>query len=176
MIKHKLGQVKAKLIQVLKLESTPRKIAIGIAIAVFWNFLPSLGVGPFLSAFAARVLRGSIVAAVTVNLGTGALIPLFYTLNVMMGQFIIGGESTRLQLANMLTDLFEDTFTYLEGALGETTVESLLAGIETFSVGFFIGAAINSLLAGSLLYIIFYYLLLKRQKMKQKLDLEHKNY
>ncbi|ACB84228.1 DUF2062 domain-containing protein [Natranaerobius thermophilus] len=175
MFKNRLNKIKNKFKQVLKLESTPKKIAIGVAIAVFWNFLPSLGVGPFLSAFAARLLGGSIVAAVTVNLGTGALIPLFYTLNVMVGRFVMGGETTGLKLTEMVRSVFSNTIDFLEGLLGQSQVETLLASLETFSVGFLIGSIINSLLAGILLYCSFYYLLIKREQYREKLRLEENN-
>ncbi|WP_158212300.1 DUF2062 domain-containing protein [Natranaerobius trueperi] len=162
--------MKKKIEEVLKLESTPKKIALGAAIAVFWNFLPSLGVGPFLSAFAARVLGGSIVAAVTINLGTGVLIPIFYTLNIMMGRLIIGENGTNIEVSELFNRMFGNIITYFENSIGESEVQFLLAQLETFSVGFFVGAMVNSLIAAVFLYILCYHILIKRKTKKLKLE------
>ncbi len=152
-----------EIVNILKLKTAPRKIALGAAIAIFWNFLPSLGIGALLSYIAARILQASAVAAVTISLATGFLIPFFYTLNVITGRFIIinlGIESlfgnfdfTLQNLLNYLTlPLYESEF-FLP----------LIPGIKSLSTDFLIGSVINASIAGTLIYIIIWVILKKRK-------------
>jgi len=163
----KLTHLKTKIQEVLKLEATPKKVAMGVAIGVFWNFIPSIGVGPFLSAFFAKAFKGSIVAAVTMNLATGIFIPFLYTLNIVTGKYFVGQRFTHLKLSDYILRVFGETVTFMEGLVGERTIRLLVEGLEIFSVGFFVGSILNAIGSALLLYTVFYYTLIFGKHRRQ---------
>lgn len=105
MLRDKLNDLQKKIASLIRVKGPPYFVALGAAIGLFWNFIPSLGIGPILSLLAARLFKASGVAAVTVNLATGFFIPLFYTLNVLTGRLITGLGISLLELKGIETSL-----------------------------------------------------------------------
>lgn len=134
------------------MRDTPHAIALGAALGLSWNFIPSLGVGPILSVVSAKAFRASGIAAVTVNLGTGFFIPFLYSLNLVTGRGLTGnwpgGTAVEEQLSGSLVETVEGI---------ETIIESPghffgLSRIAEVGVDFILGAVVNALLAGVLVY------------------------
>ncbi len=152
-----------EMVNILKLKTSPRKIALGVAIAIFWNFLPSLGFGAVLSLIAARILQASAVTAVSVSLATGILIPFFYTLNVLTGRFVVfsmGLERISKNLALDLKSIFRD---FPPGIKESELFLPLLSQVKSASFDFLLGSVINAFIAGVVIYIAFRVILMKKK-------------
>ncbi|UMZ72600.1 DUF2062 domain-containing protein [Natranaerofaba carboxydovora] len=170
---NRINDLKNRIINIMSMTATPQKIAIAAAIAVFWNFIPSLGVGPILTFMAAKLLKGNVVAAVTLNIGTGFFIPLFYTLNLITGRAITGrsannnasspGEGEYVDLDTFSIDRIRELFEAPKGVILDT--------VQTLSYDFVIGSVINAFVAGGFLYILFLFILKRREaNKKQNMD------
>ncbi len=156
-----------EIINILKLKTTPRKIALGAAIAIFWNFLPSMGIGAVLSYIAAKILQASAVAAVSISLASGFLIPFFYTLNVFTGRFIItslGMESLYCSFGFNLQKLLN----YITLPIYEFNfLQPFTQELESLPMDFLLGSIINAFIAGTLIYIIIRVILNKRKPTEE---------
>lgn len=166
-MKYSISRLRSVLIELMHLDDTPNNIALSAAIGIFWNFIPTLGLGVFVSVFFAKLLKVRMVVAATANLCTGFFIPFFYTLN-----FITGGILTRFKV-----DLDQ-----IEGDLGESITESV-SGIEevianpklyflydkihSFSADFLVGSIVNAVLAASLVYLVLWFILNTKRKLKK---------
>ncbi len=163
-IKNGFHRVYKEIISILKLKTSPKKIALGVAIAVFWNFLPSLGAGALLSFIAARILQASAVTAVTVSLATGILIPFFYTLNIFTGRFVVfqmGLEG----ISNLDLDLESLLSTFPLGLQESELFLPMLSQIKSVSIDFLIGSVINAFIAGAIMYITFWIILMRKKSV-----------
>lgn len=163
----RINDLKRRVKDIVAISSTPRKIAVGGAIAIFWNFIPSLGIGPFLTLFAAKILKANVVAAITLNLGTSFFIPLFYTMNVITGRIVMGSGEISGEKAQ---DYKVESGGFSIGRLKEVfqNPEEMLGLMQGFSIDFVIGSVINAFLASIFLYFIFLYILNKRVSMRNK--------
>lgn len=163
-----VNNLKSKVREILALAATPQKVAIGAGIAVFWNFIPSLGVGPILTFIATRILKGHVVAALTLNIGTSFFIPLFYTLNIITGSVITGGSEIGQQGRKGAEEYTEKFGNFSVERLNELfqTPELAMDMVQDLSMDFVIGSVINSFVAGLFLYFVFLYILKKRQLLK----------
>ena len=167
---NRINNLKKRIINIMSMTATPQKIAIGAAIAIFWNFIPSLGVGPILTFAATKLLKGNVVAAVTLNIGTAFFIPLFYTLNLITGRAITRrsvnnnafspGEGEYVDLDTFSIDRIRELLEAPKGVLLDT--------IQSLSFDFVIGSVINAFIAGGILYILFLFILKRRETIKKQ--------
>ena len=137
-----------QLLKLIKVNATPTKIALGIAIAIFWNFLPVIGLGSVLSFSVAKLVKGSEIVAVTFHLGTGFLIPVFYALNFMTGRLLLGGRELDFlsPLISVLNSLGQ-----MASQIISTSAAQILVSV---SYDFLIGSVFNSILAFAAAYLI----------------------
>lgn len=127
------------------MKSDPGKVALGCALGLGVNFIPTMGVG-FLFAFGLAAITGANrVCATATSLVTGPLIPLKYALNLLVGGLIYA-QSTDTDLVEMIVSQYALIF-----KLGGIR-EKLLSFLDFFGTTFIIGAVINAAVFGTILY------------------------
>ncbi len=136
MVKRRL---KYNLIKFLRLKGAPAKVALGFAIGACVNFYPTFGVGVPLAGLAAAVVFANVTAGILGDLVFKPLFPLFFYLNLTTGCLILPKQS--------MLPLY----------LGETLLKPSISTLGMLGKVFFIGAAINSLILGIILYVFIYF-------------------
>ncbi|ACB85635.1 DUF2062 domain-containing protein [Natranaerobius thermophilus] len=131
--------------ELIKINTTPRKIALAVAIAIFWNFLPVLGLGSILTFIVAKLLKGSEIIAVAFHLGTGFLIPVFYALNYITGRILLGGKE--LEILSPIIVMLHNVGQFLAQWFSSSAVNVLVSVTYDFLVGSIFNAVIAFLLA-----------------------------
>jgi len=162
-----LEKIRIKFRQILKIAGSPHSIALGASVGVFWNFIPSVGVGPFLSMGLAKMLRGSAVAALTANLATGFFIPVFYSMNMITGRFLKGDQVQSVEIEERLQGSLQESMTKIEGIVEQPTSYLSLDRMQDFTADFLIGAIVNALIGATFIYLVFWVILIRRHKIKK---------
>lgn len=162
----KLRNLRTELVKILHLEDTPNAIALSVAIGVFWNFIPTIGLGVFVSIFFARLLKVRVVIAATANLCTGFFIPFFYTLNLITGRILTGFNVNLDEIEGELGDSIEKSVTGIEEVIVNPKLYFLYDKIHSLSTDFVIGSIANAFLAAGLIYVIIWFLIKNRKKYK----------
>lgn len=157
-----------KLKETSKLKDSPYAVGMGAAVGVFWNFIPSVGIGPFLSMGLAKLLKASGVAALTINLATGIFIPFFYSLNLMTGRMILNRDVKPEEVGGNIQKSFQDNLEVVDQVKGEPSRFFSLDSITSVSLDFIIGSAVNALLAAGIVYTIFWLLIRYRPHLPTK--------
>lgn len=75
--------------RLLTLRGDRRAIAQGIALGVAINFIPTVGLGPPLVYWIAKMIKGHRVSAIVSTMGLKAVVPLFYLLNYIVGDLLL---------------------------------------------------------------------------------------
>ncbi len=144
--------------QLEETKEQPHKVALGCALGIGINFLPTLGIGFILAFFLATLLRVNRASATAVSLLTGPLVPLLYALNFVSGGLIMAEATGRESIGE---------FIYTQYALilkvGRFQ-EQLYGFFELLGSTFILGAVINAFLVGFVFYFFVNYLLNKRIK------------
>ncbi|MBM7662395.1 uncharacterized protein (DUF2062 family) [Bacillus mesophilus] len=142
MINKQLRKIKYLLIRLFRIKSNAHSIAVGFTVGSLMNFVPSFGLGPLLSAASAKLVRANTLAGFIGGLSFLWLFPLFFYLNVIIGELFIP------------IDVFE-----LEESLGDTE-EAIEA---SFQVGkaFLFGMVINLVVFGLVIYLLSYMMIRK---------------
>lgn len=136
----------------LKLETPYQKIALGVAIGIFMNFLPSLGLGALLAFILAKILQASVVAAVTTSLATGFLIPFLYTLNVFTGRLLIINTGVE-EITGGIEDSMKNTLDALITPLQHSEVFlPLITSLKSLTIDFLVGSVVNAFIAALIIY------------------------
>ncbi len=162
----KLRNLRTELVKILHLEDTPNAIALSVAIGVFWNFIPTIGLGVFVSIFFAKLLKVRVVIAATANLCTGFFIPFFYTLNMVTGRLLTGLNINLGEIESELGDSIEISVTGIEEVIVNPKLYFLYDKIHSLSMDFVIGSIANAFLAAGLIYVIIWFLIKNRKKYK----------
>ena len=132
------------------------------------NFIPTLGVGPFVSYFLAKFFRASGVASVTFNLATGIFIPLYYSLNLITGRFLIGSNITTDEIGSQIGQSFDSSVSNIDSIVEEPLNLLLLDKLQSFTLDFALGAIVNAFVFAVLVYFIFVFLIKSQRKLKAK--------
>lgn len=122
--------------RLLNLRGDRRVIARGIAVGVAMNFVPTVGLGVPVVYWLAGLARGHKMAAVVSTMSIKAIFPILYIFNYIIGEILL-----------------ERHFVY--------TLDWHVAAVAGAS--FFLGSAINTIIAFILTYYWSLYLLTKRQ-------------
>lgn len=138
--------------KITTIKDTPHAIGLGAAIGLGWNFIPSLGVGPFVSIFTAKIFRASGIAAITVNLGTGFFIPILYSLNMVTGRSMAGRWFTAPEIEQHIQDSIKETIDHIEVIKETPTRIFSISRVTEFGFEFFLGGIINALIFGIVVY------------------------
>lgn len=167
-IKRRLRILGKKLTRVTRLKEPPEKIALGAAIGLFVNFIPTLGVGPFVTYFLARFFKASGVASVTFNLATGFFIPLYYSLNLITGRFLVGAKITTDEIGAQIGQSFDSSVSNIDAIVEKPWTLLLLDKLQGFTLDFLLGAVINGLVFGVVVYFVFVFLIRSQRKLRKK--------
>lgn len=120
----------------LRLKGTPVKIALGFAIGAMVNFYPTFGFGIVIAGFLAGVLGGNITAGVVGDVIFKSFFPFFFYCDLLIGNKILGHHNYNLSKGlKKLIELEPRAFLYVGKA-------------------FFIGAIVNSLILGIILFFV----------------------
>ncbi len=168
MPKKHLRKARAKLKELLNLKGSPHTIALGAAVGIFWNFIPSLGIGPFLAIGLAKLLRASAVASLTANLATGIFIPVLYSMNMITGRLIKGEKVETTEIEESLQDSFQESITIMEDIVEKPTSFFSLDTFQNFTSEFLVGAIVNAILVATIVYVIFWLILNRRYNGSKK--------
>lgn len=109
------------------------RVARGFALGLVVNFFPTFGLGMLISGFVARVLGGNFVAGVVGGATLSLFWPVLFYLNIRVGQLFYPPV--------VVVDELEDVTT--------RTMQALMWG-RTFTIG----AALNSLVVGLIVYVL----------------------
>lgn len=119
-----------------RIKDMPARVALGFAVGSCVNFFPTFGVGVPIALAAVRLVRGNIFAGLLGDLLFKPLFPLFFYLNLLVGNFLLG--ESRAEISQQLLGLVRMEWqAYVE--VGK---------------GFFLGAVSNSLGLGLLLFLL----------------------
>lgn len=133
-------------IKILRLEEAPEQIAMSVAIGTSIMFMPFFGFGIFIAYFVAMFLKVNKIATILTTLLWKLALPVFYVLNIITGNFIMGDPHTPAKP--------------LHHAGG------ILNKFNELGTEFLVGSAINSILAGILAYYVALKLLTLRKERK----------
>ncbi|KUO64688.1 MAG: hypothetical protein APF84_06095 [Gracilibacter sp. BRH_c7a] len=163
----KLRNIRTELVKILHLEDTPNAIALSVAIGVFWNFIPTIGLGVFVSILFAKLLKVRVVIAATANLATGFFIPFFYTLNLITGRILTGFTVNLDEIGGTLGNSIEQSVTGIDEVIVNPKLYFLYDMFHSLSIDFVIGSITNAFLAACMIYISLWLVLKNRKKYKK---------
>jgi uncharacterized protein len=137
------------------IKDKPHKVALGCAFGIGINFFPTLGIG-FIFAFLLAVLfRGNRASAAVTSLMTAPLIPLMYTLNLVIGGLILTPVTGKENLVEFIIDQYSIML-----KLGNIK-DKIFSFLEFFGSTFLLGAAINATIFGIACYFFVSFMLNK---------------
>jgi len=135
--------------KVMSLPDSPKKIARGVALGVAFDFLPIPIISIPLSYLAARLIRCSPLAAVATVCVFKALVPVFFTIDILVGKFLCGGIPE--------TDVTINGFSFL-GPFLEKVIEH--------GYPFLVGSLVNATLSSLAVYYLLLILLERRRRRR----------
>jgi uncharacterized protein (DUF2062 family) len=132
---------KYMLLKMRRMKDNPQKLARGLALGVFLNFLPTFGTGVFIAILVARYIRANVFLACTAALATKWCIPVLYTLNLKVGQIMLGMPSETLR------------------TIWVKVSSADWSGIISLGKPFLVGSVLNSIVGSFAMYGLFLVLL-----------------
>ncbi len=118
--------------KVMSLPDSPKKIARGVALGIAFDFLPIPIISIPLSYLVARLIRCSPLAAVATVCVFKAMVPVFFTFDILVGKFLCGGvPETDVSISGLsfvgpyLEKVIEHGYPFLVGSLVNATLFSL---------------------------------------------------
>ncbi|HZW82643.1 MAG TPA: DUF2062 domain-containing protein [Candidatus Deferrimicrobium sp.] len=126
------------LLKFLRLKGAPWKVAVGFALGACINFYPTFGIGILCAGLLAGVFRVSISASLLGDILFKSLFPAFFYFNLVMGNFLLGKDLNHLRRSLIVLSHLNKS------------------NLELISEVFFLGAFVNTLILGVLLYSIIY--------------------
>ena len=139
-------RIRYYLIRLFRLKSSPHHVALGLTIGLIPNWLPTFGLGPFLSVSLAKLVKTNSISALIGGVIGTPIWPLLFFLNYKVGSFVFDRKSNVDEL---------DEVEYIE------TIQHTFIGIvDTHSSGFLFisGAVINIVISSILIYFLAYLL------------------
>ncbi|MGE6752915.1 DUF2062 domain-containing protein [Rossellomorea sp. NPDC071047] len=85
MIRKKLRECKCLTLKILRLKDNSHSIALGFTVGLLINFVPSFGIGPFISTAIAKVFKGNSFAGLVGGVSLIWAFPFFFYLNLVVG-------------------------------------------------------------------------------------------
>lgn len=108
------------------------------------------------------------MSAVSFNLATGFFIPLYYSLNLITGRFLIGNKITTDEIGSQIGQSFDNSVSNIDSIVEEPLNLLLLDKLQSFTLDFLLGAVINGLVFAILVYFIFVFLIRSQRKLRKK--------
>ncbi len=138
-----------------QIREKPHKVALGCAIGIGINFIPTLGIGFIFAYLLAMLFKVNRACATATSLLTGPFVPLMYALNFVSGGLILtpamGDES--------ITDFIIREYSMIL-KLGNLQ-EKIYSSLELLGVTFLLGSAINAAVFGTAFYFFVIFMLNK---------------
>lgn len=126
------------ILKLLRLEGAPAKVAFGFALGACINFYPTFGIALILAGFLGGLTKSNVPAALLGDLLFKPLFPVMFYTNLVVGDNLISEKTQNLSLAwSEVLQLHTESFVIL----GKV---------------FFMGALINSLVLGAILFAVVY--------------------
>lgn len=154
------GRIKERFLKTIDkqiLQENPTKVAMGCALGIGINFLPTLGIGFLFAYVLAWTFRVSRASATASSLLAGPLVPLMYALNLFIGGLILtpatGSDSLREFVLSQYSAILR---------IGSVR-EKVFGFLEFFGSTFLLGALVNAALVGTAFYF-FVTLVLKKRR------------
>lgn len=120
-------------IRLFRIKAASEKVARGFALGMIVNFLPSFGAGVLISGFVARALGGNVVAGVIGGASLTWAWPFLFYLNIRVGSWLLHKRAA-----------ITDPDQLSNGALGKAV----------WGQSFSVGAFVNCLVIGGLVYLV----------------------
>ncbi|MGM0839224.1 MAG: DUF2062 domain-containing protein [Bacillota bacterium] len=133
MIRKKLRECKCLTLKLLRLKDSSHSIALGFTVGLLINFVPSFGIGPFISTVCAKMIKGNSFAGLLGGISLIWAFPFFFYLNLIVGYLFYP------------IDVMDPSIDYAS--------EAVDVGVQ-LGKAFFIGMFINIPLFGFLTYFI----------------------
>lgn len=134
--------------QIVEIKEKPYKVALGCALGISINFIPTFGIGFILAFFLATLLKINQAGAAITSLLTGPLVPLMYALNFIIGGLILAPVMEKENLLDFIIGQYS-----LILKMGNFK-EKILSILELFGLTFLVGSAINAIIFGLIVYLI----------------------
>lgn len=136
--------------RLMRLRGNPNLIAMGIAIGVSVDFLPTFGLGVIFAYVFATIGKVNRIAAVITSLALKWLIIPFYGMNIMVGKLFVRDAGP---------------------GMGAPDVAFFsLAAMKHVSGAFFLGSVINALIFGvAAFYAARYFIQMRRERKRKKM-------
>lgn len=141
--------------QIVEIKEKPYKVALGCALGISVNFIPTLGIGFVFAFILAEIFRVNRASATVTSLLTGPLVPLMYALNFVVGGIIL---TPVIGKENLWDFIIYQYSLILE--LGNIQ-DKFFSFLELFGFSFLMGATVNIVLFGLGFY--FFVILLVRK-------------
>ena len=140
------------------IKDKPYKVALGCAFGIGINFIPTLGIGFIFAILLAVLFRANRASAAVTSLMTGPLIPLMYTLNLVIGGLILTPVSGKENLVEFIIHQYSIML-----KLGNIN-EKIFSFLEFFGSTFLLGAAVNATIFSTAFYFFVTFILNKKNK------------
>ncbi|RJX23342.1 MAG: DUF2062 domain-containing protein [Dethiobacter sp.] len=124
--------------QIVEIKEKPHKVALGCALGIGINFIPTLGIGFILAFFLAAFFRVNRASAAVTSLLTGPLVPLMYALNFVVGGLILAPVTGKENLLEFIIGQYS-----LILKVGHFQ-DKIFSFLELFGFTFLLGAAVNA--------------------------------
>ncbi|WP_281269276.1 DUF2062 domain-containing protein [Ammoniphilus oxalaticus] len=134
--------MKLYLLRLFRLRSSTHKIALGISIGFLPNWVPSFGLGPFLSVLLAKLFRANASAALIGGVSGTFMWPFLFYLNYRVGAWALREKSE-------VSDLEDVPYQHLD-------TPNDVGNLNSLGVQFVTGMVINGLVFAILFYILFF--------------------
>lgn len=139
------------------LQEKPAKVALGCALGIGINFLPTLGLGFAVAYVLAMIFRVSRACAAASSLLAGPLVPLMYALNLVVGGLILTPASGSDNIKEFVLRQYSMLLRI------SSVREKVFGFLEFFGSTFLLGSLVNAVLVGTAFYFFVGYLLKKRR-------------
>lgn len=153
MFRRQLRKLKYLCIRLLRIKDNAHSIARGFTIGFLMNFIPSFGLGPFLSTLGPKLVRGNVVAGFIGGIFFIWAFPFFFYLNIIVGEALLPIKiETKIEI---IIVEFEE---------GLEEPEQVITASLKIGKAFLVGMIVNMILFGAVLYFFIYYFIKKYRK------------
>ncbi len=149
-------KLRFNILKFLRLKDMPGRVALGFALGACVNFYPTFGFGVPLAIFIAGLVRGNLAASFLGDVIFKPLFPIMFYFDLVTGSKLIGQGITHIRYV-------------MHGLLKLDWKIYQLVG-----KAFFLGALLNTLILGTILYIAVYEIFSRYHRQMTRLFLAQK--
>jgi len=134
--------------QIVEAKAKPYTVALGCAIGIGGNFIPTFGLGFIVAFFIAWLFRVNRACAAGVSLLTGPFVPIMYALNFVVGGLFLTPEAGDMSVIEFIVDQYTKLL-----HVGDIQ-DKILGFLALFGSSFMLGAAVNTVIFGTGVYFL----------------------